>query len=303
MTLLIDTVENRIKRLRKSVLTSARLIQARLPSAVVWVPVMVTLTYRPGVTWEAGHIRRFVDTIRQWGRRAGWKLPILWVMELHKSGVPHYHVLVWMPRRLRLPRSDSRGWWPHGATNTVRARNGGGYLAKYASKGGAREGFSMPKGARIFGVSGMHQHERRVVAWWHLPKRLRIGSEGSVYWRRLPGGAWENADTGQIEFAEYRANVLSPRWVSLVPDPLTRSEKEWRFAYAAAALEAKHAQKRRLGPIVKRVPDLRTVEEVDNYARYEKARAAECWLNEASWRERLGYFEAVEKGTYHARLA
>lgn len=289
---LIDTKESRLRRLRKSILTAARLVQSRPVGAVRWVPVMVTLTYRANVEWEAGQVRAFVQTVRAWGLRAGYRLPIMWVMELHKSGRPHYHVLVWLPRRLRLPRSDARGWWPHGMTNTVRARNGYGYLAKYASKGGG-EGMACPKGARLFGVSGLMKKERHVVAWWHLPKRLRTGAEGSVYYRRLPGGAFEDASNGALHFSELRAVVLSGRWVKLVPDGMTHEDRQFRYQYASTQAVQRAEIRKARGPVPSAEVDYAKIAECDQYERYLKARALVDWLANASWVERIGYFDSV----------
>jgi len=295
-TFLLDLQEARIKRLRRSVLTAARLVQTRPASGVRWVPVMVTLTYAPGQEWAPKDISGFVQTVRAWGRRAGYSLPIMWVLELQKRGAPHYHVLVWIPRRLRLPRADARGWWKKGSTNTLRAKNAYGYLAKYASKGFQDDEGELPKGARLYGVSGLSLKERHVVAWWHLPKRLRTGAEGSVYWRRMPGGAWEESETGALEFAIFRAGVLSKKYVSLTIDPLSDDDKRWRYHYASAALEEKHAAKRRNKSIVRGRPDWLKLAEVEQYERYERERARLSFFENANRAELVQYWEAVERG-------
>lgn len=191
-SVVLDSSIQRVYRMRKGILTSSRLINGRLASSKIrWVPVMVTLTYSASVSWEPKHISEFLNCVVKWGKRAGYKLPYAWVMELQKSGKPHYHVIIWIPRRLRLPRADSRGWWVHGSTNTVRATNPYGYLSKYASKAAKHEpGQTFPKGARIHGIGGLEGDEAAIVAWWKLPKLLRLGAEGSHQWRRRPGGGW-----------------------------------------------------------------------------------------------------------------
>jgi len=190
-SVVLQSAMQRIFRMRKGILTSSRLINARLVAdkSQRWVPLMVTLTYRPGCDWAPDHISAFVDRVQQYAKRKGQKIPYAWVMELTKKGVPHYHCIFWIPRKWRLPRSDARGWWKFGSTNTVRARNPYGYLAKYASKGG-NEFAEFPKGARICGIGGLTLDEAAIVAWWKLPKVLRLGDPGSHRWQRMPGGGW-----------------------------------------------------------------------------------------------------------------
>jgi len=188
--------------MRKGVMTSSRLINDRLASdSVRWVPLMVTLTYRNAEDWRPEHVTDFIRRVQAYARRRGQVLPYVWVMELQKRGAPHYHVLLWVPRRWRLPKSDRRGWWVHGSTNTVRVRNAVGYVAKYASKGLDTAAAEFPKGARIHGIGGLTRLEARIVAWWKLPSAWRTGEEGSSYWRRVPGGGWrclEGAEAGRF---------------------------------------------------------------------------------------------------------
>lgn len=199
----LDSAAQRVFRLRKGILTASRLIHKRLEKSIDakgrkrrWVPVMVTLTYRAEVEWQPEHITKYVNRVQMYAKRKGGKLPYCWVMELTKKGKPHYHCIFWIPVGWLLPKSDVRGWWEHGDTNTCRAHNPYGYLAKYASKcqgpksteGGYLHDF--PKGARIHGIGGLTDYEAAVVAWWKLPKALRRGEEGSHKWRRQDGGGW-----------------------------------------------------------------------------------------------------------------
>jgi len=112
-----------------------------------------------------------------------------WVIELTGAGIPHYHVLLWVPHKFRLPRPDDAGWWTHGSTRIELARKAVGYLVKYTSKGldDSCTG-EIPRGARLFGCGavGVERHEirrARLPAWleaateeWQLPKRVaRVG--------------------------------------------------------------------------------------------------------------------------------
>lgn len=236
----IDTAQARVFRMKKGVMTAARLVEHRLRDEKIrWVPLMVTLTYSDVTAWRPDHITDLMRNISRWGLRAGYRLPYVWVMELQKRGAPHYHVLVWIPARLRIPRADSRGWWPHGTTNTIRVRNSVGYVAKYASKFESKDA-EFPKGSRIHGIGGITESEKRVVAWWKLPKDLRQGEEGSCRWRRLPGGGWINPDSGEKvapQWRLYEANYSSGRMV-IEKAPLDQEVWNYRQVMAQAKIDA-----------------------------------------------------------------
>jgi hypothetical protein len=156
------------------VLTSARLIDEHFRDAGYAFRVApITLTYRPGVDWHANRIRSTLKCYREWARRRGIALSYVWVMELQGRGVPHYHLLVWLPRGWSPPLPDKQGWWPHGASNArwVRERdNAVYYVAKYASKG--YTGF-IPRDARLWGVGGLHPDVRARLSWEMAPSWLR----------------------------------------------------------------------------------------------------------------------------------
>lgn len=214
-SVVLATNIQRVYRMRKSIKTAARLISHRLENDQLakrhrWTAVMVTLTYAPGSKWASEHVSKYIKAVQKWAIRKGHKLPYAWVMELHKSGIPHYHIVWWIPRVWMMPRADKRGWWDHGCTNTIRARNAYGYLSKYASKGDEKAKY--PKGARIHGVGGLTKMEARIVAWWKLPKDLRLGDEGSHVWRRRRGGGWvciEGGSQGEIYVSGYGVAAIN----------------------------------------------------------------------------------------------
>lgn len=146
---------------------------------------MVTLTYRPGEEWSPRDITGFLKRARAWLARRKAPLRAVWVLELQKRGAPHYHVLLWLPRGLTLPKPDKRGWWTRGSTRIEWARNPVRYLTKYASKGDAHAD-RLPRGARIFSVLGCPAN----LSWWRAAAWLRaIASPGqSIRYRR--GGWW-----------------------------------------------------------------------------------------------------------------
>jgi hypothetical protein len=194
----VDREAMRLKRLRCSVLTAARLHVQQMPN---WKVAMVTLTYKPDVAWAAGQVSALVRHIRQYLLRRGMKMRHVWVQEFTKKGRPHYHMLLWLPLGLTLPKPDKRGWWPWGMTKIEWARNAIGYIAKYASKG---DSLHQPaKGARMYGSGGLTGEALLEQRWWRLPGWLRHRDDikPSDRVRRAQsgsGGGFLNPNTGEI---------------------------------------------------------------------------------------------------------
>ena len=205
--ILVDSFQNRIKRMRCRVLTGARLQVGQVPRSRV---AMLTLTYRSGVEWEGRHVSDCIRLIRQWLKRRAVAYRCVWVAEIQefrKLRQPdfhcvHYHLLVWLPRGVKLPMLDVRGWWPHGATKMEWARDAVGYIAKYVSKGG--DFYRLPKGARMYGVGGLVGDALDEARWWARPGWLRdlvkIGQK--VF--RSKGGGWIDRDTGETYHSPWR---------------------------------------------------------------------------------------------------
>ena len=188
--------EKRARSLRASVITGARLMSEQMEGKKSrYQGVFVTLTYRPDVDWSARHVTDFLKPARQWASRKGLSLPYVWVAELHKSGRVHFHVLLFLPVGINLPKPDKRGWWPHGMTKTERARNAVGYMAKYVSKGSYDHPF--PPGLRSYCVGGLEESRRRELRWWKAPGYARHYIPMGADIRRAPGG-WVDRDTGLL---------------------------------------------------------------------------------------------------------
>lgn len=165
--LTIDPLLTRMRRLRRSVTTAARMIEFALRHRR-FKPAMLTLTYRQVGDWHPRHLSELLQRIRVWLRRRGHLFPYVWVGELQQRGALHYHVLVWLPRGLTLPKPDKQGWWPHGSTRIEWARKPVGYLVKYASKLDSKAGFGFPRGARLHGRGGLDAFGRAVAQWSNL---------------------------------------------------------------------------------------------------------------------------------------
>lgn len=186
----IDTAESRIKKMRQSVTTAARLIEEGLQTGGFrYRAAMLTVTYAEVDGWSSDHISQLMHHIRMYLRRRGHKLVGVRVAELQKRGAVHYHILIWLPRGITLPKPDKQGWWPHGMTELRWARRAIGYLIKYASKVESKHKF--PKGCRISGVFGLNKEQRMRRRWWRMPAYVRARWDD---WRddvvRAPGGGF-----------------------------------------------------------------------------------------------------------------
>lgn len=177
---------------------------------------MLTLTYAPQHDWAPGQISDLVRHIRQWLKRKGVVMRHVWVQEFTKKGRPHYHMLLWLPKGLTVPKPDKQGWWPYGFTKIEWAKFPVGYLAKYASKADSLH--PPAKGARMHGNGGVSfdmvmcdkggtvepfaVEGRLEQRWWKLPAWLREdGVEPSDRVRRAEsgsGGGFVNPGTGEV---------------------------------------------------------------------------------------------------------
>lgn len=218
--------EARLKRMKRSVLTSARLMQEEATDHGWRFRVaMLTLTYRPEAQWSARHITGLVKALRAYLDRRKVRARYVWVLELTQAGKPHYHLLIWLPRGMSLPKPDKRGWWPHGLTRIEWARSAVGYLAKYASKG--TDGYAFPKGARLCGVGGLSLRSRLEKAWWLAPSWVREAFSIEERPVRAPGGGWVSRISGDWLPSPWRLVDRASDWswarFESVPVPVTRA--------------------------------------------------------------------------------
>jgi hypothetical protein len=190
-----DPVAARNNRMRRGIINSARLIQNGLiDQEIKFRAAMLTLTYAQDKIWSPKDISRLLDHVRKYAKRSWrWTLPYVVKLELTKAGVPHYHVLLWLPRGCTLPKPDKQGWWPHGLTRIEWAYRPVGYIAKYAGKD---EYGALPKGARLWACGGLTKQQRAILFWRLAPSWFRgFVPEGSRCARRS-GSWWENISAG-----------------------------------------------------------------------------------------------------------
>lgn len=194
----------RLRNMRRTVTLSAEMLHAeasrggRRPTVC-----FVTLTYHRN-NWRAGHISRTLNAVSMWHARRGITPRYVWVAELQRRGVIHYHLMFWLPRGYWLPKFDRRGWWPHGSTNVKAARSPVGYLAKYASKGTPAQRF--PHGARIHGSAGLTIDQRIQRRWMQAPPeaRLTLGPAADIH--RIKGGRVDRR-TGALWLTPWRVEL------------------------------------------------------------------------------------------------
>lgn len=169
--------ERRVKRLKRSVWASGHLHGIAAKGSRPPACWFVTLTYKGVSDWRANHVGNALKTFRNWCHSLKVPCRYTWVGELQQRGAVHYHLLVWLPKGLRMPKWDVAtkkrgGWrdafWPHGMTNTQVAKSGVGYLMKYLSKLGELTIF--PKGIRLYGIGGLDPQARAVRTWFNLPE-------------------------------------------------------------------------------------------------------------------------------------
>ena len=178
--------------------------------------LFVTLTYVDGVAWEPRHVSKCLKRVRQWCDRRDVRFRYVWVAEVQEKRrvrfgghCVHYHVMVFLPRSLSLPKFDKQGWWPHGMTQTVRCRvRGVGYLAKYTTKGHRAP---LPKGVRLHGGGGLSSAGRNERTWWLCPAYVRRQFPvPELEPRRCKGGGWVSRITGEWMPSAFRIVSFLP---------------------------------------------------------------------------------------------
>lgn len=207
----IGTDAGRIARLRRAVGFTARVHCTEVDLSARCC--MVTLTYREDGEWQPRHITEFVKVVRQHLARRDVRFRYCWVAELTKRGRIHYHLALWLPADVNLPKPDQAGWWTHGSTRIEVARNAVPYLMKYLSKGSKASDYALPLGARSYGCGGLGQVMRLARRWLSLPGFIQARADvaTSAGWRRAPGGGWSDPD-GTIWPSEFRRVGVGAAW-------------------------------------------------------------------------------------------
>lgn len=204
----IDTKQARLARMRRSLIWASDLIQRAL-GPLTYKPAMLTLTYRDVDGFCPRHVSELLNRIRGWLERRGRKLHYVWVAELQQRGALHYHIVIWLPKGLTLPKPDKQGWWPHGHTRIEWARNPIGYLIKYASKLDTKH--ELPKGARLHGSGGIDQTGKQIRRWVNLPTWLKSIAGVNCAFVRIKGSGLVERATGVCMPSPWRVSCHAGR--------------------------------------------------------------------------------------------
>jgi hypothetical protein len=207
----LDKAGRRYSGLRMAVGFAARAHAVSEKGSRTDVAWMVTLTYAgDNSAWKSQHLTTAMSAFRMWCKRQGIACRYVWVAELQQRGVIHYHVAAWLPRGVRMPKWDRRGWWDHGMSNTLKARHATAYLMAYLKKGDLEQRGALPKGARNYGVGGLDHSLRRARRWLRLPAFVQGNSSINDRWAREVGGGWR-APSGEHYRSEFETVFVGGR--------------------------------------------------------------------------------------------
>lgn len=211
-TITIDPDISRVTRLRKAVGIGSKCL-LNLGEGPCLNNVMVTLTYDTskldGVVghtyWKPRQISDYIRKVRAWfkDRCPGQPLRYVWVAELQKRGVLHYHAVFFLPQGVKMPQADRKGWWPHGMSNTLKAVAPVAYLMKYASKADQKTIGGFPSGSRLYGLGGLDAAGACIKRWALWPAYVQGNASVNDRFKPAPGGGFRNADTGEVLQSEY----------------------------------------------------------------------------------------------------
>jgi hypothetical protein len=203
----LDSQGLRLAKLRMNVGFSARAHAVSEKRAHREQAIMVTMTYAgDNSAWRPDHLKTATDLFRKWCKRRRLACRYVWVAELQKRGVIHYHLIAWLPLAVRMPKWDRAGWWPHGMTKTEVARNAVPYILKYLSKDASKTFGDFPRGARLYGIGGLDASLRRARSWLNRPSFVQGNGSIDDPWKRAKGGGWVDPD-GVLWASEFRMVV------------------------------------------------------------------------------------------------
>lgn len=189
----LEVIADRISAMRKRVRWVGNYFRSHVEGRVA----MLTLTYEDATAWDGRHVSDLLMHIRKWLKRKGYPFRYVWVAELQKRGAVHYHICIWLPRGLTLPKPDKQGWWPHGFTNIKWAKKAVAYCLKYVSKLESKD-VRFPRGMRLHGSGGLDADVRAVKTWTFFPKWLHQQTCPDLKVSRVQGGGWVSRVTGEV---------------------------------------------------------------------------------------------------------
>ena len=194
----IEIISDRIGSMRRRVKWVGNYFRDNAPGKVA----MLTVTYADAQAWEGRHVSDLLMNIRKWLKTKGHTLRYVWVAELQKRGAVHYHICIWLPKGLSLPKPDKKGWWPHGFTNIKWAKKAVKYCLKYVSKLESKD-VRFPRGMRLHGSGGLDADARDEKKYRFLPAWLQQLTSSQCKVSRAKGGGWVSRVTGEFFKSPY----------------------------------------------------------------------------------------------------
>jgi len=189
----IDRDSLSIKSLSCKISSVCRVHDSSLPSGTRFRQVFITLTYSDNIPWQVDQIKNYLKIVRSFLARKKIPFRYVWVVEATKKLRPHYHILVWLPYRVRIPKPDVSGHWNFGLSRIEQVRvSASAYIAKYISKmaDNLARIYRPAPGARTFGAGGFGSTGRLAYSYLRLPswaKKLHVSS-ATTKSKKISGG-------------------------------------------------------------------------------------------------------------------
>lgn len=189
--------KKRVQRLKRKM--SAFVKEHRRMSKIYGLyAVAITLTYPVGSVPSGKHVSSFIDKLRAKLKRMS--KPLLYVWTLECATAYHYHLMIWLPRGMRLDPKLLTRWWPHGHSDAEMCRFVFRW-AKYIAKPETKQGVA--QGLRLFGAGGLDQEGQDAVRFAGLPRWLQGVLPVLSRPKRIPKVGWVDMLTGELFICPY----------------------------------------------------------------------------------------------------
>lgn len=189
--------QQRKKQQRKKIKNFVRISQ-QMAAREGKYAIAMTLTFASDSDYSPKCMRTFTEKFRRWLKRRGHSLQYVWVLE--RQSRIHYHLILWLPRSIRIDFDLLSKWWPWGKTWSENCRsphNWGSYMAKLE-----KPTTPFRKNTRMYGYGGLDAKAKTEWARVNLPLWLqRVLPKGEVA-TRVRGG-WASVTTGAIYHSPY----------------------------------------------------------------------------------------------------
>jgi len=143
----VDDFQKRMARMQRRIHAWARIVE-RYTKRKTYKLRMFTLTYKERKDYWPGQITEFIKEMRDRCKKN--LIAYAWVLEMQERGVPHYHVMMLINKKVFLPKPDKEGVWKYGHSNIEWDVKSPFYICAYTGKEQQKK--DLPKHARAFAV-------------------------------------------------------------------------------------------------------------------------------------------------------